>query len=134
MSDKQYDKVILRTRKFITNRLLSRRQMIVDAIHPGVPNVPKDKLRDILAKKYKTDVKSITVFGLKTQFGGGRSSGFALIYDNYDYLLKYEPKHRLRRVKILPERVGNRKGRKELKNKKKKVRGKAKAKVVGGKK
>ena len=34
----------------------------------------------------------------------------------------------------MPDRSGNRKGRKELKNKKKKVRGKAKSRVVGGKK
>mmetsp|Transcript_21113 Transcript_21113/g.24488 ORF Transcript_21113/g.24488 Transcript_21113/m.24488 type:complete len:135 (+) Transcript_21113:82-486(+) len=134
MSDKHYDRVVLRVRKFLTNRLLSRRQMIVDAVHPNVPNVPKDKMREILAKKYKTDIKNISVFGFKTQFGGGRSTGFAFIYDNEEYLKKYEPKYRLRRLKLLPERIGNRKGRKELKNKKKKVRGKAKSKVVGGKK
>ena len=55
----------------------------------------------MLAKKYKTDAKNITCFGFKTQFGGGKSTGFALIYDNYDYLLKYEAKYRLRRVKKL---------------------------------
>ena len=56
----------------------------------------------MLAKKYKTDVKNISVFGFKTQFGGGRSTGFAFIYDNEEYLKKYEPKYRLRRVIDIP--------------------------------
>ena len=52
----------------------------------------------------KVNESQIVLFGFKTEFGGGRSSGFALVYDNQQYLLKYEPKHRLRRLKIIPEK------------------------------
>ena len=38
------------------------------------------------------------VFGMKTAFGGGRSTGFALMYDNLAAAKKFEPKHRLKRV------------------------------------
>jgi len=78
------------------------------------------------------DAKNVSLFGFKTLYGGGRSTGFCLIYDNYDYFLKYEPKYRLRRVKLLEPRSGNRKQRKEIHTKRNKVRGTAKAKIQAG--
>ena len=38
--------VTLRTRKFMTNRLLSRKQFVLEVIHPGRANV--SKVRDLL--------------------------------------------------------------------------------------
>lgn len=34
-----------------------------------------------LASKYKADERNVVVYGLRTQFGGNRTTGFALIYD-----------------------------------------------------
>ena len=51
------------------------------------------------------------------QFGGGKSTGFALIYDNEAAEKKFEPKYRLARVGLGPERSGSRKQIKEKKNK-----------------
>ena len=45
------------------------------------------------------------------------------------YLLKYEPKFRLRRREILPKRASNRKAWKELKTKIRKSRGKERSKL-----
>merc|ERR1712118_584060 len=60
----------IRTRKFITNRLMQRKQFVIDVLHPGRPNVPKsEKIAKI-------------VFGFRTQFGGGKTTGFGLIYDS----------------------------------------------------
>lgn len=36
---------------------------------------------------------------MRTQFGGGKSSGFGLIYDNVEVAKKFEPKYRLVRVR-----------------------------------
>jgi len=124
--------VVIRTRKILINRLLSRKQMVVEVIHPGQANVSKENLRELLAKRFKTTAECISLFGFKTLFGGGRSSGFCLIYDNAEYFKKYEPKYRLRRVNLLPQRVGNRKSRKEIKTKRNKTRGTAKAKIQAG--
>ena len=71
---------------------------VVDIIHPGRANLPKTEIRDKLAKMYKTTSDVIFCFGFKTHFGGGRSTGFALIYDNLDIAKKTEPKFRLVRV------------------------------------
>ena len=36
------------------------------------------------------------------QFGGGKSTGFGLVYDNLDSAKKFEPKYRLIRVRVPP--------------------------------
>jgi ribosomal protein S24E len=99
---------------------------VLEVIHPGRANVPKVRsrsaimhdsgndlvisphrlrlyvqaeLKDKLAKMY--DVKepnSIVVFKFRTHFGGGKSTGFGLIYDSVDAAKKFEPKYRLIRV------------------------------------
>ncbi|MDK0820884.1 hypothetical protein P5E53_15470, partial [Clostridium perfringens] len=84
----------IRTRKFLTNRLLNRRQMVVDVLHPGRATVPKTEIREKLGRMYKTTADVVFCFGFKTQFGGGKTTGFALIYDTLDYAKKLEPKFR----------------------------------------
>lgn len=90
--------ITLRTRKFLTNRLLQRKQMVLDVIHPARPNVSKAELSEKLAEMYKSPSEQVIVFGMRTHYGGGRSTGFALIYDTKESL-KFEPKHRLVRVR-----------------------------------
>ena len=51
--------------------------------------------------KVTTELDRIFLFGFRTAFGGGRSTGFALIYDSLDAAKKYEPKFRLARVRIV---------------------------------
>merc|ERR1711890_102321 len=80
----------IRTRKFMTNRLLMRRQMVVDVLHPGKATVPKSDIREKLARMYKSTGDCVVCFGFKT--------AFALVYDSLDYLKQYEPKHRLARL------------------------------------
>merc|ERR1712105_437740 len=100
----------------MTNRLLCRRQMVVDVLHPGKATVSK--------------ADRVFTFGFKTQFGGGKSTGFALIYDTMDFAKKFEPKYRLLRQGVIePKAKVSRKQKKERKNRTKKVRGTAKAKV-----
>jgi small subunit ribosomal protein S24e len=53
----QADSVTIRTRKFQTNRLLQRKQFVVDIIHPGRPNVSHKELGEKLAKLYKSDAE-----------------------------------------------------------------------------
>lgn len=69
------------------------------------------------------------VFGFRTNFGGGKSTGFALLYDTLDYAKKFEPKHRLARHGLYEKKQQTRKQRKERKNRMKKVRGTKKSKV-----
>lgn len=62
----------------------------------------KAELKDKLASLYEVkDPNSIFVFKFRTHFGGGKSTGFGLIYDSVDSAKKYEPKYRLIRVIIM---------------------------------
>ena len=93
----------LRTSKFITNRLLNRKQFVVTVLHPTRPNLSRSELGEKLAALYKSDKARVVVFGLKTKFGGGSSQGFGLVYDDEESQKKFEPRYRLVRVsRVLP--------------------------------
>ena len=73
-------------------------------------NVSKAAIKEAIAKKLKSDEAKISVFGLKTKFGGGRTSGFALIYNSEEYRKKFDMKSLLKRVSFqvfTPARLTN---------------------------
>merc|ERR1712138_69392 len=118
--------ITIRPKKFITNRLLERRQMILEVHHPNLATPSKETLKEMLAE-YLSKAK-----GLKANFGGGKSTCFALVYDSVDCAKKHEPKHRLISGghAEVPGVVVGRKQRKEKKNREKKFRGTRKEKRV----
>ncbi|KAL8513613.1 hypothetical protein ACS0TY_012914 [Phlomoides rotata] len=128
MADKA---VTIRTRKFMTNRLLSRKQFVIDVLHPGRANVSKAELKEKLARMYEVkDPNAIFVFKFRTHFGGGKSTGFGLIYDSVENAKKFEPKYRLIRNGLDTKIEKSRKQMKERKNRAKKIRGVKKSLVA----
>lgn len=104
--------------------------MVLDVLHPNRSTVSKDELREKLAALYKTDKNTVSVFGVRTKFGGGKSTGFALIYDSLDSLKKLEPRYRLVRYgEATKVEKPSRQQRKQRKNRAKKTRGVAKTKA-----
>jgi small subunit ribosomal protein S24e len=104
--------------------------MIIDVKHPGISSVSKADIREMLVKRYKVkDEKTIFVYGFRTAFGGGKSTGFGNIYDTLNDALMTEPHYRLCRAGLRTRVESSRKTRRELKNRKKKVRGTKKAKI-----
>ena len=80
-------------------------------IHPGLAGVSKKDLQEKLCKMYKVqDSSCCLLFGFKVAFGGGRSTGFGMIYDSLIAAKKFEPKYRLTRVRSarFPWGVGSR--------------------------
>ncbi|QQP52211.1 40S ribosomal protein S24 [Caligus rogercresseyi] len=128
--------VTIRTRKYMNNRLLNRKQMIVDVLHPNRSTVPKTEIREKLAKMYKCTPDRVFAFGYRTNFGGGKTTGFAIIYETLDFAKKFEPKYRLARQGVIERATkASRKQKKERKNRMKKVRGVKKASIgAAGKK
>ncbi|KAL9132217.1 MAG: hypothetical protein Q9217_000021 [Psora testacea] len=162
MADREQP-VTLRTRKFIRNALLGRKQMVVydytppnvyaqplllswptetpktniffllnrDVLHPNRANVSKDELRQKLAELYKANKDQVSCFGFRTQYGGGKSTGFALIYDSHEVMKKFEPHYRLVRYGAASKvEKASRQQRKQRKNRAKTVRGTAKGKAA----
>lgn len=98
----------------------------MDVFHPGKPPVSKEDLRVSLAKMHKvSDPKCIVLFGFKTKFGGGKSTGFGMIYDNMDEAKKFEPRHRLVTLGLASAKEGSakRSAKKELKGRTKRTWG-----------
>uniref|UniRef100_A0A2K6GNY0 40S ribosomal protein S24 n=1 Tax=Propithecus coquereli TaxID=379532 RepID=A0A2K6GNY0_PROCO len=100
-----------------------------DVLHPGKATVPKTEIREKLAKMYKTIPDVMFVFGFRTHFGGGKTTGFGMIYDSLGYAKKNEPKHRLARHGLYEKKKTSGKQRRERKNRMKKVRATPKANV-----
>ncbi|KAE9554019.1 hypothetical protein FO519_002779 [Halicephalobus sp. NKZ332] len=126
--------VTVRTRRVLTNQLLARKQMVVEVIHPNRQGLSKAEVRESIAKIFKTTPDVVVPYGFRALFGGGKSTGFALIYETLDAAKKFEPKYRLLRLAGSKIEKGGRKQRKERKNRQKKVRGTKKGKVQSGKK
>ena len=62
----------------------------------------KAELKEKLGRMYDVkDTNTVFVFKFRTHFGGGKSTGFGLIYDSVENAKKYEPKYRLIRVSSL---------------------------------
>ncbi|WOK93854.1 hypothetical protein Cni_G02555 [Canna indica] len=103
---------------------------VIDVLHPGRANVSKAELKEKLANLYEMkDPNTIFVFKFRTQFGGGKSTGFGLIYDTVENAKKYEPKYRLIRNELATKVEKSRKQMKERKNRARKVRGVKKTKA-----
>jgi ribosomal protein S24E len=79
-----------------------------------------------------SDLNTIVLFGFKLAFGGGRSTGFGMIYDSTTVQKRFEPRHRLIKAGLGKAKEGARKQRKELKNRLKKLRGLALVKARRG--
>uniref|UniRef100_A0A803PYW1 40S ribosomal protein S24 n=1 Tax=Cannabis sativa TaxID=3483 RepID=A0A803PYW1_CANSA len=103
---------------------------VIDVLHPGRANVSKAELKEKLARMYEVkDPNSIFVFKFRTHFGGGKSTGFGLIYDSVENAKKFEPKYRLVRNGLDTKIEKSRKQMKERKNRAKKIRGVKKTKA-----
>ena len=57
--------------------------MILDVIHVDEANISKAKLKEAVSKKFKVEEKNVCLYGFRTHFGGGKSTGFCLIYNNH---------------------------------------------------
>jgi small subunit ribosomal protein S24e len=126
----------IRTQQFTTNKLLNRKQFLVELTHPNwCGTVPLKQVRKKLASLYKVaDENTISLFGFKTKFGGGRTSGFGLIYDDIASLKRLEPNYRKTRLGCGKKKSVSRRSLKDRKNRAKKVRGKKKNAAAAAKK
>merc|ERR1711981_470693 len=108
--------ITIRPRKLLTNRLLQRRQMVLDVHHPSQATPDKAALTKMICEYLS------------------KSKCFALVYDNKEAAAKNECNYRLARAGMAEakQRTG-RKQRKEKKNREKKFRGTRKEKRVRNK-
>jgi small subunit ribosomal protein S24e len=117
---------VLTIRKEIDNKLLDRTQFVVDLKHSGDKAPTRQEIKEMLATKMKAKPECIVVFGLQTGFGGGRTTGFGLVYKSLDALKAIEPKHRLIKANLAEKGKLTRRQRKNARKQKMKVWGSGK--------
>ena len=116
-------KATLRIRKYIANKLLDRKQFVVDLTHPGAEAPTREQIAEKVASKRNTKKELCVIFGLKTIFGGGRTTGFCFVYDSLDALKQIEPNYRKIRAGLAKKDKSPRRARKDAKIKAAKVWG-----------
>ena len=89
------DKLFCRFTKVKNNRLLNRVQMVVDVFHDRTQKVTKEQIREAIKLKFKKP--HVVLINVKKLFGGGRTKGFALVYDNEESMKKIENYRRVER-------------------------------------
>merc|ERR1712032_1406707 len=117
-------RVIYKFSKVRQNRLLNRVQMCVDVFHGSVSKIPNESIREYMRSHFKKP--HVSVFGVKKYYGGGRTRGYCVIYDNEESMKKYEPKYRAKRValeKLTPQERKKSSGGKKEGRKIRKVKG-----------
>ena len=77
---------VIRTRKFLTNPLLGRKQCIVDVFHQEVGCISRKQIQESVAKKFRVEKQLVVIFGNKLKFGGGKTQAFCLIYNSLDVI------------------------------------------------
>ncbi|XP_041578420.1 40S ribosomal protein S24-like [Vulpes lagopus] len=83
--------------------------MVINVLHPKKVTVPKTDSGGKLVKMYKTTPDVIFVFGFRIHFGGGKTTGFGMIYYSLDDVKKNEPKDRLARHGLYEKKKTSRK-------------------------
>ncbi|OIR57925.1 MAG: 40S ribosomal protein S24 [Amphiamblys sp. WSBS2006] len=125
---------VIEIRSSMSNKLLDRKQVSFEVQHLGGKAATNEEIRSFLKKEYKTSAEAVIVYGVQTVFGGGRTTGFARVYDTPTAAKRIEEKYMLARNGLATNEKKGRKQRKEKKNKAKKLRGKKKADFLYGKK
>jgi len=69
--------------------------MVVDCYHPASQKVTKDQIKEVLRQKFKKT--HVVLIQVKKLFGGGRTKGYALVYDNEESMKRIETVRRLDR-------------------------------------
>jgi len=90
------------------------------ARNPASRSLSPQDLSAMVAKLLKAEEKLVQLYSFSSLFGGGRSTGFGLIYDSLEAMKKFEPRFRLKRAGI--EDGKKKRSRKQWKDQKKKIK------------
>jgi ribosomal protein S24E len=72
---------------------------MVDVTHAAEVKITKDQIKEYVRNFFKKP--HVSLFGIKKTFGGGKTQGFVLVYDNEDSMKRFEPAYRLKRVNFI---------------------------------
>jgi small subunit ribosomal protein S24e len=83
------------------NQLLNREEIIVLIDHKNEPTPKRDDIREKISAMIGKNKNLIVVEKILTEFGKQKSKAFVNVYQNEEDMKKLEPKHILKRNKII---------------------------------
>ena len=83
------------------NPLIGRKEIRAVITHLGDVTPTRDAVRAKIAAQLNADLENVVVQSINGHFGEPKSQLSVHLYDNSDLVLKYEPKFRLKRNKII---------------------------------
>jgi len=107
------------------NRLLKRREVILEAIHIDAPTPTRQSVREWVAKQLGVDVANVFIRKIKGGYGVGKSRAEVHVYDDFKFAKLIEPLYILARNlgeegrKMVEEARKRRNERREKRRKKK---------------
>lgn len=108
------------------NKLLGRRELVVEAVHRGASTPTRQSFREWVAKQLGVDVSNVFVRRIRGEYGIGRSRAEVHVYSDAKFAKIVEPLYVLARnlgeegKKLLEEARKKRNERREKRRRKKK--------------
>jgi small subunit ribosomal protein S24e len=73
------------------NRLLGRRELVVEILHARAPTPTRQTVREYVARQLGVSPSAVFIRRIKTEYGVGRSTAEIHVYDNPDIAKRMEP-------------------------------------------
>ncbi|BBL45272.1 30S ribosomal protein S24e [Nanobdella aerobiophila] len=83
------------------NELFNREELVVKIDHKNEATPKRDDIKSKVAAMVGKDDKLVVVRKIITEYGKQSSKAYINVYDDQNLLLKLEPKHILKRNKII---------------------------------
>ena len=88
-----------------TNSLLGRQQIHFAISHDGAKSPERKEVRELLSKVLKASKEGLVLDHMRSEFGMGRTVGYAKVYPTKAAAQQNEPYYRLKRNGLEPPRV-----------------------------
>jgi len=79
------------------NVLFQRTEVRFVAVHEGASTPGRNAVAEEIAKKYGVKRELVIIDSLESQYGIGKTNGYAKVYENVDAVKKNEREHLLKR-------------------------------------
>ncbi len=87
-----------------TNALLGRQQVRFAISHDGAKSPERKEVRELLSKALKASKEGLVLDHMRSEFGKGRTVGYAKVYPTKAAAQQNEPYYRLKRNGLEPPR------------------------------
>jgi len=97
------------------NPLLKRTEIRFEALHQKEATPSREDIRENIAKSLKAPKEKVILDSMQSEFGRGKTTGYAKVYETIEAAKKYERKHILVRNQLIKPEIEKKKPKPEKK-------------------